>query len=151
MGMEHSSTVIIGFTVDQDEFLMPFKNTRPEKFHMEDRFSETTGKKLKEQRRVVDSEEAEVYTFEGEDYEDSYEVLDAIASAVKCDITQHGNYCTGEDMMIGIEPKGADGEGSTFAHIASLAPECDRIRATFKEKYGIDLGEPGVYSLGTYA
>lgn len=151
MGMEHTSAVIIGFTIEREDFLMPFKVTRPEKFHMEDRFNPKNGKKLKEQARVVDSEEQEVYVFNGKDYEDASDFIDDVAGENGCDITMHGDFCTGADLMLAIEPKGANGDGSTFAEIAALAPECERIKLAFKERYGLDLGEPGIYSLGTYA
>ncbi len=151
MGHEYSSSVVIGFTMDQDDFLMPFKTTTEEKFHMEERFDQKTGKKLKP-TKVIDEESIEAYLVDGVTHEDSYDALDALATIVDCNISSHGNACTGEYFMVGIEPKYACvGEDEVpLTEIPKLMEDCKRIKAIFSKKFGTDLGEPVITSLGSY-
>lgn len=152
MGHEYSSATVIGFVMDQDDFLMPFKTMTEEKFHVEDRFDQRTGKKLKPVK-VVDEPSEEGYVVDGEVYECSYDVMDALSSLVGCDIRQHGNACTGEDFMVSVEPKYASAlhEGSVkLAEVPKLMEECLRIRVDFKKRFGMDLGEPVITSLDSY-
>lgn len=148
MGHEHSSVVIVGFTMDQDDFLMPFKTTTAEKFHMEERFDQKTGKKAKPVK-VVDEEPKEGYVVEGEFFEYPSEAVDAVAVIVGCDASTHGNMCTGEYFMVGIEPNGIPGE-LKLTDVAKFLPECERIKAAFAEKFGLDLGDPVITTLDSY-
>lgn len=149
MGHEYSSTVIVGFVMDHDDFLMPFKTTTFEKFHMEDRFDQKTGKPLKPVK-VVDEESIEGYVVEGEVHECSYDALDALGGIVGCSISSHGNMCTGEYFMVGIEPNGLPDGDLKLADIPRFMEECQRIKAMFAKKFGIDLGEPVITSLDSY-
>lgn len=152
MGMEHSSAVVVGFAVDRDYFLMPFKATRPERSHMEDRYHQSTGRKLAPVK-VVDAEEQEVYVLDGVEYDDDEGLIDAISKVVGCAISKHGDYCSDEDMMFAVEPKAAaDGDlPISFKQVADMAPECERIKREFKKRFGIDLGFAGVHSLDSYS
>jgi len=150
MGHEYSSAVIIGFTMNQDEFLMPFKTTTDEKFHMEERFDSKTGMKLRSVK-VVDEESIEGYVVEGITLENSYEVLETIAVVVGCRISSHGNMCSGDDFMIGIVPNGVETTDEVkLTDIPKLMEECQRIKAVFAKKFGIQLREPVVTTLDSY-
>lgn len=148
MGMEHTSEMVIGFVACQDEILKYFELTTPEVSHIEDRYDPKTGKRLKPVV-VVDEEERTVYRVDGETYEDSYDIAEALADAVGCRVTRHGNLFTGEDIVFAIEPSKMPSTVS-FKQIAELEPECKRIRKEFKKRWGIELGEPSVTSVDSY-
>ena len=151
MGHEYSSSVIIGFTMEQEEFLMPFKTVTEEKFHMEERFNPKTGKKLPDVK-VIDQASEDAYLVEGETYEYEYDALDAIASIVGCNISSHGDQVSGDDFMVGIEPKGVDGneDGIPLAEIPKLMKDCKRIKTIFSKKFGINLDEPVITTLDSF-
>lgn len=153
---EHSSSTIIGFAIDQDDLLMPFKVTKPEEFHMEDRFSPKTGAKLAKQEKVIDREEYEVYVVDGTEYECETEAVEALEAIFDCQISLHGNFCDGVNMMYGIESKtpvgddAVENDGIPLSYIAKVEPDLRRIRGAFKERFGIELGTPGIYNLESY-
>lgn len=151
MGMDWDWTLVVGFVIDADDLLMPFKKEVPEESHMEDRYHQSKGRKLS-QVKVVDKEAGEEYFLDGTSYgDDQHEFIEALADEANCEITLHGDHCTGEDMMYSIEPKRKRQETVTFKEVAELEPECERIRQVFKVRFGIELGAPGVTSVGDYA
>jgi hypothetical protein len=151
MGMNWEWSLVVGFVVDRDDFLMPFKKEVEEESHLEDRFDSRTGKKVG-QVTVVDREAGEEYFLDGTSYgDDEYKFIDALASEANCEITLHGDHCTGEDMTYSIEPTRSSQESLTFKEVAELAPEAERIHQVFKVRFGVDLGEPGITSVGDYA
>lgn len=150
MGMNWESALVIGFVVDRDDLEMPFKKEVPEKWHMEERFSSRTGKPL-DPIKVVDREACEEFFLNDENLGDDSELLiEALEKEVDCSICLHGDMCSGEDLVYSIEPNGASG-GMTLKEIGELQEECDRIRKAFKSRYGIDLDEPTVTTVMTYA
>jgi len=150
--MNWESSVVVGFVIEKDDLEMPFKQTVPEQSHMEDRFDPKTGKKLAKQVKVVDKEECEEFFFNGENIgDDACDLVSAIEDEVNCRISMHGNYCDGDDLVYAIEPTDAASDPLTFKEVASLESECERIRKIFKERYGIDLGEPCIQTVMTYA
>lgn len=152
MGMNWESATVVGFVIDKDDLEMPFKQTVPEEFHMEDRYNRRTGKKLNEQVKVVDKKEYEEFFFNGSSVgDDPSELVSCLESEVGCRISMYGNYCDAIDLVYAIEPIDAESDSFTFKQIAELEPECERIRKIFKERYGIDLGEPSIQTVMTYA
>lgn len=150
MGMSWDWTLVVGFVIDADDLLMPFKNEVPES-HMEDRYHQSTGRKLSPVK-VVDKEAVEEYFLDGTSYgDDQHEFIEALAAEANCEITLHGDHCTGEDMTYSIEPKRKCQKTVTFKEVAELEPECECIRQMFKVRFGVDLGEPGITSVGDYA
>lgn len=150
MGMNWDWSLVVGFVVGTDDLLMPFKQEMPEETHLEDRYDARTGKKAG-QVTVVDKPARTEYVLDGKSYDDESEFVEALAHEANCEITLHGDFCTGEDMTYSIEPKRSCQESLTFKEIAELAPEAERIRQVFKVRFGVDLGEPGVTSVGDFA
>jgi hypothetical protein len=151
MGMNWDWSLVVGFVVDTDDLLMPFKQEVEESSHLEDRFDPYTGAKLSDQVKVIDQKAGEKYFLDGVSYDDESEFVEALAHEANCEITLHGDFCTGEGMTYSIEPKRSCQESLTFKEIAELAPEAERIRQVFKVRFGVDLGEPGVTSVGDYS
>jgi hypothetical protein len=151
MGMNWDWSLVVGFVVDTDDLLMPFKQEMPEETHLEDRYDARTGEKVG-QVTVVDKPARTEYVLDGKSYgTDESEFIEVLADEANCEITLHGDFCTGEDMTYSVEPKRPCQESLTFKEIAELAPEAERIRQVFKVRFGVDLGEPGVTSIGDYA
>lgn len=151
MGMSWDWTLVVGFVIDADDLLMPFKKEVEEETHLEDRYDSRTGKKVG-QVKVVDKEAGEEYFLDGKSYgDDQHEFVEALAAEANCEITLHGDFCSGEDMTYSIEPKRGCQETVTFKEITALEPECERIRQVFKVRFGVDLGEPGITSVGDYS
>lgn len=151
MGMNWDWSLVVGFVIECDDLLMPFKQEVEEKSHLEYRFDPYTGERLPDPVKVVDQEKGEKYFLDGVAYEDETDFVEALANEANCEITRHGDFCTGEDMTYSIEPKRPCQESLTFKEIAKLAPEAERIRQVFKVRFGVDLGEPGITSVGDYS
>lgn len=151
MGMNWDWSLVVGFLVDRDDLLMPFKKEVEEETHLEDRYDARTGKKVG-QVAVVDRKAGEEYFLDGKSCgSDEHEFIEVLADEANCDITLHGDHCTGEDMTYSVEPKRQCQGSLTFKEVAELAPEAERIRQVFKVRFGVDLGEPGVTSVGDFA
>jgi len=155
MGIDYSASLGIGFVVSNDDLLKPFTVETEEKFHMEDRFDPKTGKKLAPVK-VIDEEGGETYEFEGERYEDTYELFDAMGKKLGCEIANQGGYSNGETLYVfvdGVEHTGEDdcddgrfsvGTSVLFDEVARQKSALDKLAKAFK-KYGIDLGPAKVF------
>lgn len=87
MGTDYWGNLVIGYPIDPEQF----KVTIPQETHLEDRFSEHTGKKLKTPTEIVDKEEEDVYRFEGlKDEEQELEFVEALAKKLGVNIIAEG-------------------------------------------------------------
>lgn len=157
MNRETSSSIVVGYLVDEEKFLELLKKDLPETSHYEDRYNEKTGKKLTPQK-VIDGEERTVCEFRGKIYEsdeDNY-LLEDIGKYFKCSIIQHGNFCDG-DFSLAIEsckqeyPRGfshgecLNGFVFTFKDVAKF-PKRDLGRiGRAMQKFGFELGSCGIW------
>lgn len=154
MGIDYSANVGIGFIVDREDLLAPFRVETEEKFHMEDRYDPKTGKKL-EPVKIVDVEAGEIFEFEGKTFEEEYEVVEAIADKLDCIIEDTGGYTDCETLQITVKVEHTDeddvdcdrfyvGSSILFDNVTALRAELKRVAKGFK-KYGVDVGEAKVY------
>ncbi len=147
MSTEHTSALIVGFSISSDELVMPFKTTIPEASHIEDRYNHKTGEKL-EPTTVIDVEAHEAYVFEDEEYDDVNDLYEAMEQHIRCRINTHGDFFCG-DLECSIQPSATAGKSClTIAEVTSLEVECLRIEKAFA-KYGIHLGSPTVFALNS--
>lgn len=150
MGMSWDWSLVVGFVIDKDDLEKPFKREITLKTRLEDRYDPRTGKKIGS-IMVIDREAGEEFFYGksfGDDFRELIEELEAVAT---CSIVLHGDYCNGEDMIYAVEPKGKKGDELTLKQVADLADECERIRKFFKKRFGIELGEAVVTSVGDYS
>lgn len=150
MGHEHSSAVVIGFTIEQDDLLRPFTVTKPEEYKEE----EWTGPKgQKRTEKVLVQSEHDVYVLEGTEYEEVSEFVEALEQLTKSDISEHGNYVEG-CMSYGIESKieldEVDGGGIALDGIGKVEKDLQRIRRVFLDAFGLELGKPAIHTLDSY-
>ena len=155
MGMRWATSLVVGFVVDREELEDPFKRKMPAETHLEDRYDARTGKKVG-QVTVVDKEVREDFFFNEENLgDDANDLISTLEGEVDCVITLHGNFCDGDDMVYAIEPirvkESEHSDAFTFKEIASLELDCDRIRQAFKARFDIDLGDPVVTTVMSYA
>ncbi len=122
MGIDYGADIGIGYIINLDDLLAPFRVETEEKFHLEDRFDQKTGKKL-EPAKVVDVEAGEAFVFEGQTYEEGYELYEAMAEKLNCSIQNTGGYTDGETLFVTVHAEytcedGCDGGrffvGSSF-------------------------------------
>lgn len=153
MGIDYSVNLGIGYILDREDIIAPFRVEVPEKFHMEDRFDPKTGKKLAPVK-VVDEEGGEEFEYKGERHEDSYELFQAIGEDLGCNIDNCGGYTDGETIRVTLEietdDSGVDdgmftvGGAASFDDVTAKRAELKELKKRFK-KLGIDLGEPKVF------
>jgi len=153
MGIDYSFNLAVGFITTGKNVVKPFTVTLPEKFHMEDRFDPKTGKKLPSEK-VVDFEGGESFKLDGQEYDEEYELLEALSEKLGCCIENAGGYTNGETLYVTAALDTDDdtldegrvyvGGGSTPADVAQAAKEANALSKKFK-KLGIELGEVKVF------
>ncbi len=150
MGHEHTSAVIIGFTIEQDDLLRPFTVTKPEEYREE---TWTGPKGQKRTEKVLVQKEHDVYVLDGTEYEDVSEFVEALEALTNSHISEHGNYVDGY-MSYGIESNLECGEteddGIPLEYVAKVTPDLKRVRGLFKELFGLELGVPAIRTLDSY-
>lgn len=150
MGHEHSSAVVIGFTIEQDDLLRPFTVTKPEEYREE---TWTGPKGQKRTEKILVSKERDVYVLDGTEYEDVSEFVEAIAKLTNSHISEHGNYVEGY-MSYGIESnievEESEDESIPLEYVAKVTPDLKRIRGLFKERFGLELGDAAIRTLDSY-
>lgn len=99
MSVDYDASLVIGWVFEGDNIPKKFYKSKPEKSHMEDRFSEKTGQKIG-QIKVVDEEARDVLVLDGKEYDDHFEFFQAIADEVGGSMNTVG-YC--EDCLYAIE------------------------------------------------
>lgn len=153
MGIDYSVNLGIGYILDQEDIIAPFRVEVPEKFHMEDRFDPKTGKKIAPVK-VIDAEAGEEYEYKGERFEDTYELFERLGSELGCDINNCGGYSDGETIRVTLDvdtdESGIDdgrftvGGAAKFDDVTALRAQLTKLKKDFK-KLGIDLGEAKVF------
>lgn len=150
MGMEHTSTIVIGYVFDRDDLDDRFLVEIPAKTHEEVRYNEITGEKYT--INVADGEAKCVYRTV---------VAGKLLEADSCDeflelvfpdhnVTTHGDFCRG-DLVYAVEPSTyAADESFTLNQVVKLMGKCDKIREIALEKLNMEIGEPRVMSLSSY-
>ncbi len=110
MGIDYAFNLGIGFVLDREDVLAPFRVEREEKFHMEDRFNPKTGKKV-EPAKVVDEEAGEAFILDGTHHDDDWSFLEALSQKLGCDITNQGGYSDDQTLYFTVKVKttGEDG------------------------------------------
>lgn len=100
MGLDYSSQLAVGFVFQMEEVLDHFRKVTPEVSHMEDRYDEKTGKKVKPVK-VVDEAEDEAWAWPGE--EEVYEAWDFIdevlGSKFRCNPLIFGDVSGGDTFV----------------------------------------------------
>lgn len=141
MSINYSAYLAVGFHIPYEDFCKVFiRKTREEVSHMEDRFDPKTGAKL-EPIKVVDEEAVKVIVFNGQNYDpdEMYELTDALAAYLKCDIDTDGSSNGDQDYV--FTPKyttdsfyGHDygrltvGGALTYKQVVKLGPVLDALR-----------------------
>jgi hypothetical protein len=153
MGIDYSVHLGVGYILDREDIIAPFRVEIPEKFHMEDRFDPKTGVKL-EPVKVVDEGGQEEFEYKGTRYEMEYELFEAIGQDLGCCIDNCGGYSDGETIRVTLDldtdDSGIDdgrftvGGAITFDDLTSRRAELITLKKAFK-KLGIDLGEAKVF------
>ncbi len=150
MGIDYAFNLGIGYILDREDVVAPFRVDVPEKFHMEDRFSPKTGKKL-EPVKVVDEEAGEAYVLDGKQYEEHWEFFEDLSKKLECDITNQGGYSDDQTLYFTVKVEKTDedtledgritlGPSITFDNITSSRAALTKLAKSLK-KLGI---EPGV-------
>lgn len=153
MGIDYSVHLGIGYILDREDIIAPFRVEIPEKFHMEDRFDSKTGKKLAPEK-VVDEEGGEEFEYKGTRYEMEYELFEAMAEDLECCIDNCGGYTDGETIRVTLDVETDDsgiddgrftvGGAVSFADVTAMRAQLTALKKKFK-KLGIDLGEAKVF------
>lgn len=99
MGIDYSFWLDIGYKIDSSSLPESMLKVTEEKFHMEDRFDQRTGKQLPPVK-VVDEEGGETtYVVDGTELEDTYELAEALAEKLGCEVECEHGY-SGEDFAL---------------------------------------------------
>lgn len=154
MGIDYSFNLAVGFIVDTEDFIKPFRTMNEEKFHMEDRFDPKSGKKVG-QEKVIDQEAEEAYTYKGKTYEEQYEFLEALCEDLGCTVDDGGGYSDNEKVYISVDfetdDSGQDygrvcvGGAATFDEIAKCKKKCADLKKALNKLGVSSLGEAMVY------
>jgi hypothetical protein len=89
MGASCDANLSIGYTIDLDNISDKYRKHVERKVHLENRYDSKTGKKLTEQVEVTEQESGDIWTFQGRDFEEADDFLDAVSLAVGA---LHGEY-----------------------------------------------------------
>jgi len=135
MGVEHSSSVAIGFEFDEDQLNEVFGYTQGEIAHMEPRFDQRTGVQIADEK-VVDRRASTVFRIPGtedEPCEDGLEnfLMDYLAGYLGAHIDMSVNYWDGTIGNIVIGPKIPKG-GYTLKNLNKMEPEFEKLREKLK-------------------
>ena len=156
MSTDYSANLGIGYVIDREDLIAPFRVLLEEKSHMEDRFDKYTGAKLSQQAKVIDREAGEAYVLEGVTYEEGYELYEVLAEKFGCNIQDRGGYSDGETLYVTVNAKhtGEDdhdcgrvvvGSSILFDEVVKAKGKLKKLAKMFKSSYGIDLGEAKVF------
>lgn len=162
MSIDHDAVTVIGFYASFETFFKPLMVESEEVFHMEDRFDPKTGKKLKEQEKVVDREAGFDIVigdqkFEGpacyDDLEGSWspedDLMEAIGEHLDCSVSYTGDMYNGCCFFITFEPKQLKSKDDEYQlkDVIKLADEFERIRKALKKLTKADPGPAVITSL----
>jgi hypothetical protein len=156
MSTSYSFSLAVGFLVTEGEIDELFrKQTRPEKFHMEDRFDSKTGKRTGEVK-VVDEDASSELVIDGKVVEDDPETvmraLCALISDVEVQYTWHSRLNNDEPAFVVGPPmppqvtENLDGYpvscsgGVDFDAAVALGPQLKKVEEGLK-KMGFDPGK----------
>ncbi len=95
MGVDYSAHLAIGYELEASMFDR-FKVKTDPVWHMEERFSEKTGKKLAPVK-VVTQEAGEVYRFDEQEFEDVDSIVNAICHKLGACYSTHGSQYSYDD------------------------------------------------------
>jgi hypothetical protein len=114
MGTDYYGSIDVGFRFSPETLTMPFGVHREEKFHMEDRFDPTTGKKLKEQEKVIDEDEEVVFILDGEEHAYEYEFYAALCKKLGCTFVDMDYDEDNHSVFLGVKLPDQVGPGVGF-------------------------------------
>jgi len=154
MSISYNFDLGVGFVLDKSEVLAPFAKNFPAKFHYEDRFDPKTGKKLTP-TKVIDNEEGVVYELDGKEYDEEYELLEALAEKLRCNFGNGGGYsdCSTVYVAVELDTTGEDsyddgrascGSSATLENVIK-SKKAVEVLAKKLRKLGIDPGVAKVY------
>lgn len=154
MGIDYQFNIGIGFILDREDVVAPFRVQTEEKFHMEDRFDSKTGKKLAP-LKVVDQKATEAFELDGKTYEECWDFYEALGEKLDCSISNQGGYTDGETLYItiNIEHTGEDdldsgrvtaGSSITFDNVTMSRATLMTLSKKLK-KLGIEPGTAKVF------
>jgi hypothetical protein len=154
MGIDYQFSLGIGFILDREDVVAPFRVEVPEKFHMEDRFDPKTGKPI-EPVKVIDEEAGEAFVVDGTTYEDGYDFFEALGSKLGCSIANQGGYSDGETLYLTVDVERTDEDylddgrisvGSSIAFDNVTASRAAIMELSKKlKKLGIEPGTAKVF------
>jgi hypothetical protein len=113
MSIDYSAHLAIGFEIESSMFDR-FKVKTDPVWHMEERFSEKTGKKL-QPVKVITEEAGEIYRFDGQEYEQADDIVNAICHKLGACYSTHGSQYSYDDesqLLFIIGPKYDDARDS---------------------------------------
>jgi len=99
MGIDYSFSLDIGYKISGEDLPDSMRKLTEEKSHMEDRFDPKTGKKLAPAKVVDEEGGLECFLLDGKEIEDTYELAEALADKLGCDVDCEHGY-SGEDFSI---------------------------------------------------
>lgn len=124
MSYECTSSVVVGFVTVIEDFLRPLAK-----------------------------DDSETWVFEGKEFDDQFELLEAIGEHVKAQISEHGNFCLGVEWMA-IQPKTLkhqEDERYTFQQVEGAFSEAYRIGEELKKLGLTEIGNIGIHSVWDYS
>lgn len=99
-----------------ENVLKPFRKEQEEKYHMEDRFDEKTGKKVSEVK-IIDQQAVATYTYNGKDYREfERDLLEALSEDLGCTIADGGGYSDGTTAYVSVSFV-TDGSGEDYGRV----------------------------------
>jgi hypothetical protein len=157
MSTEYDVSIGVGCVVTQEDLEKPFSKTVPEISHMEDRYSQKTGKKLAPVK-VVDQESHDELWFDGElieDEDESYMLALKMATKIGCCVLRFGNQLTGNFFYL-FGPRISEQERTeslscnlsvggdlSLEEVGSKTKECKKIHEELM-KLGVNPEKPKI-------
>ncbi len=147
MGLDISSSLVVGWFFNLEEFWK--KNVKHEDAvgHWEKRFNKKTGEELKEQEWVEDKPARNFVEFNGFSFEEGEEdeLCDAIADVVACLHLKYGDLRFGDDERHAFS-LASKSDDIGFEDMKKAMKKAKSAQAKFKI-LGIKLGSPEVFSV----
>jgi hypothetical protein len=152
MGREYDADLAIGYVIDPAGLPAKFTRQKPEVFHFEDRFDPKTGAKLPDKAKVIDQEERDVFVFDGKEYDDVFDFLEAVAEEIGAEHGYGGDFNFDAHVVQWIGPPipRSESEGQEAGVcLAWLVQEHSRIIAIGERlgQLGFKVGAPRVYPI----
>jgi hypothetical protein len=150
MGIDYSVRLGVGYILDREDIIAPFRVEVPEKCHYEDRYDPKTGQKS-HLVKVVDAEATTEYEVDKKRFSDPEEVFDHLCKKVGGE--WESVFDDGETHLISIEPKVVNkknGRKLEAKHMARVCEDASQIRILFKKNWGIELEEPEIQTVETW-